>query len=609
MNEPKRRVIISSPSKHSVKKILKKMQGEKFMWAYFGEDVSRAISIEKMTGNKGQSLEISGMLQETAKLLRQPYIDYIGNLSLQKNSLEWWAGRLSEKNPYVSKTFLHACYIKVCIDILKEYPDEPLVLFVEKEAVGRSVIKNLPVGKLVKSFRELAHGALKDFKEFVLYRGWFLLNNLHRIVISKHVYNMQKRIKSREPLTLIHTFVDRRSFDEKGAYHESYFGKLPYYQRKSGKNIAIIPYIWGTVPYRKTIDNMAKSEQVFLVPHAFISVLDIFRVFFSTLVSKPKKATFAKFENMDISEIIHEDLKDDWVGMRMASDLLFYCLIKRLSRRRLSIDTVIYTYENHTWEKVLRVALQEFYPSAYLIGYQHSTFSMMHLNSFFSKRESNITPLPDRIVTSGQHDWDVFIQSGYPEELIVRGGAIRYAHLFESKMNVKRSKGGRPVVLVTPSISRFEALELIWKVFRAFGHRSEFKVVIKCHPMMPWEKISEDLKIRFPENFIISNMPISELLKESDALLYTGSTTCIEAMAAGVPAVHVKSDFSIDLDPLDFDPEARLSASNPEEIVKCVEATASMSEEELSKKRKMWDSVVKDLFGNVNDSVYRLFSR
>ena len=609
MNEPQRRIcLISSPSKRSVKKILKKMDGNKFRWAYFGEDVSKAISIDEMIRDKGQRLEIAGLLQETARSLRQPYIDYIGELSLKKKSLTWWAGRLSEKNPYVSKTFLHACYIKVCIDILKEYPDESLVLFVEKEVVRRGILENLPVGKLVKSVGESAREALEDLKKFVLYRGWFLLNNLYRIAISRHVYNMQKRIKSREPLTLIHTFVDRRSFDEKGAYHESYFGKLPDYLRKSGKNTAIIPYIWGTVPYRKTIDNMAKSEQVFLVPHAFISVLDIFRVFFSTL-SKPKKAAFAKFENTDISEIINEDLKDDWVGMRMASDLLFYYLIKRLNGQRVSIDTVIHTYENHTWEKVLRVALREFYPSAYLIGYQHSTFSMMHLNSFFSKRESNIVPLPDRIVTSGQHDWDVFIRSGYPAERIVRGGAIRYAHLFESKMNVKRLKGERPVVLVTPSISRFEAVELIWKVFRAFEHRSEFKVVIKCHPMMPWEKISGDLKIRFPEHFVISNRPISELLKESDALLYMGSTTCIEAMAAGVPAVHVESDFSIDLDPLDFSPEARPCARNPGEVVGCVDEAIAMDEEELSAKRKSWNRIVSDSFGEVDESVYRLFLR
>jgi predicted glycosyltransferase len=126
---------------------------------------------------------------------------------------------------------------------------------------------------------------------------------------------------------------------------------------------------------------------------------------------------------------------------------------------------------------------------------------------------------------------------------------------------------------------------------------------------LPFEEISGYLNIELPEHFTVSKRPIVELLRESDVLLYTGSTTCVEAIAAGVPPVHVESDLSIDLDRLDFDPGIRASARDPGEIVKCVEAAVSMSEEELSKKRKIWDSVVKDLFGSVDDSVYRMFSR
>jgi len=612
MNEfGQRTCIISPPSKRSVKKILKKMNGRKFKWAYLGEDVSRAISIDEMIRDKGERIETAEMLQGTARSLRQPYIDYIGKLSLERNSLTWWAGRLSEKNPYVSKTFLHACYIKVCADILKKYPNESLVFLVEKRAVRRAILKNLSTSNLkhIESEGESIREALNDLKEFIMYKGWFLLNNIYRIAISKYAYCMQKRAKLRKPLVLIHTIIDRRSFDEKGSYHESYFGRLPDHLKKSGKNVIVVPHVWGTVPYQKTVDNMAKSENVFLVPHAFLSVGDIFSAFFTTLANTPKKTVFPRFVDMDISELVYEDLKNDWIGMRVASDMLFYYLVKRLKEKQLHLDTVIYTFENQSWEKVLCSAVRKFYPSADLIGYQHSAFSLMHLNHFFSRYESNIVPLPDRIVTTGRHAKDIFIESGYPAEKVAQGGAVRYVYLLGSKMSTKRWNKDKPIILVTPSIESSEAVELIWKTFKAFRHRSEYKVVIKCHPVMPFEKISGHLNIKFPEHFVISNTPVAELLKESNVLLYTDSTTCVEAIATGVPPVHVESDLSIDLDKLDFNPGARASARSAEEIVKRVEDVISMDERELSRKRKIWNGVVGNMFGKVDDSVYRLFSR
>ena len=603
--------VISSSSKRSVKKILKKKKGRKFKWVYLGEDVYRAILLDEMIHDKGQRVGTTEMLQETAMELRQPYIDYIGELSLKKNSLMWWASSVSEKSPYRSNAFLHICYVKICADILKKYPDEPIVFFIEEKAMRQTILENMPTDNFehLKDTRESVRGALKDLKEFILYKGWFLLSNIYRIAIAKYAYRMQRRVGSRGPSSLIHTWVDRRSFDQRGAYRESYFGELPNYLKKSGENVILGPRILSTVPYRETINNMAKSKHVFLVPHAFLSIWDVISVFFTTLANKPKKRRCPKFEHMDISGIIREGLKNDWIGAYVAFDLLLYHFVRCLKEKQFLVDTVIYPYENQIWEKVLCTAMREFYPSAYLIGYQHSVISRMYLNYFFSKRETGIMPFPDRIVANGRHPKDAFVESGYPKEKVVQGGAVRYAYLLEPKMITRRRKKGKSVILVTPSISKFDAVELIWKVFKAFEHRGEYKILIKCHPDMPFEKISGHLNIKLPEQFTVSDDPVAELLGGSDVLLYTYSTTCVEAIAAGVPAVHVESDFSIDLDPLDFYPRARLSARNPEEIVKKVEEAITMDKKELSRKRKIWGGVVRNMFGRVDDSVYRLFSR
>jgi len=587
------------------------MRGRKFKWIYLGENVFEAIAIEGEIRDKGQRLEIAKLLQEAAKSLRQPYIDYIGKLNRENKSLRWWASSVSERSPYNSKTFLHSCYIKTCTDILKKYPDESFVVFVEKRAVRQSLLKNIEDrnlehrGEFMESFR----GAFRNLRHFILYKGWFLLSSVYRTVTAKYAYRMQKRFIPQRSLVMIHTWVDKRSFDEKGAYRESYFGKLPEYLKKHSKNVVIVPHILGTVPYRETVNKMVKSDLVFLLPHSSLSVSDVFKVFFETLVNKPKKAVFLRFENIEISELIFEDLKNDWNGARVAFDLLIYHFVQRLKEKRIPIDTVIYPYENQIWEKVLCAAMRRFYPSAYLVGYQHTTIYKMYLNYFLSKHEVDILPFPNKIITNGRRYKKVLTESGYPEGKVVQGGAIRYAYSLKPSAHEDRKKVDKHVVLVTPSVGEADAVELIWKVLKAYGSRDEYKVIIKCHPTMPFERISKRLKVELPRHFSISDRSVVDLLKESDVLLYTYSTTCVEAIAAGVPVVHVESDFSVDLDPLDFDPEARPSARNPEEIVKRVEEAIAMDEKELSRKRKIWSSVVESLFGKVDDSVYRLFSR
>jgi hypothetical protein len=591
-----------------VKKILKKMKGRRFRWIYLGEDVFDVISIEGEIRGQGQKFEITELLQEVARSLRQRYIDYIGKLNRENKSLRWWASSVSERSPYNSKTFLHSCYIKTCMDILKKYPNESFVIFVKKRAVRKSLIKNVETVNLehIEEFGESFRETFRNMGQFILYKGWFLVSSFYRMATAKYAYGMQKRIIPPSP-TLINTWVDKRSFDEKGAYRDSYFGKLPEYLKNNNKNVVIVPHVLGTIPYREAVAKMVGSDLVFLVPHSFLSISDVFGVFFEILANKPKKSAFPRFENIEISDLIFDDLKNDWNGARVAFDLLIYRFVRRLSEKGIPVDTVIYPYENQIWERVLCAATRRFYPSAYLIGYQHTTIYKMYLNYFLSKHEVGVLPFPDKVITNGRRYKEVLTESGYPEGKVVQGGAIRYAYLLKPSVHEERKKGDKRVILVTPSISESDAVELIWKVLEAFRSHTEYKVIIKCHPAMPFERISKRLKVELPKHFFVSDGPVADLLKGSDVLLYTYSTTCVEAIAAGVPVVHVEPDLSIDLDPLEFDPEARLSARNPEEIVKRVEEAIAMDEKELSKKRETWSGVVRGLFGKVDDSTYRLF--
>ena len=91
-------------------------------------------------------------------------------------------------------------------------------------------------------------------------------------------------------------------------------------------------------------------------------------------------------------------------------------------------------------------------------------------------------------------------------------------------------------------------------------------------------------------------------------LLYTSSATSIEALSAGVPVLHVESDFIIDRDNLsDFPASIRQSAKNGDDIVAKTKEILEKDKKVLSEQRIMWEDMVNEIFGPVDESVFDLF--
>jgi len=602
--------------KTSVHKVLRQLKGSDFRWAYLGEDVSRAIAIEQQLMDRGQRIEIAEELQKVAQSLRQPYINYIGKLSLKNNSILWWIGSLSEKNNWVSKTFLYACYIRLFQTVLNSSGQETLIFFSENKALRKCLVKNAPDPHKweILYFESLAHtilGTLRNALGIIIHKGYFVLNYTYRLLLARYYRLNQipgKKLPEGKGFILIHNWVDQRSFDADGGYHDSYLGGLAYHLRDKGRNVIIAPGILSTVSYNQTLKKMVRSGENFLAPESFLKISDIFRTLVKTTINHPPKRVYPRFESIDVSEIIDDDFRNDWQGTRTALSLLLYEVVKRWKNARIPIDTFIYPYENHVWEKAYCIALRRFYPSTKIVGYQHATVPKMLLNHFFSKDELPILPFPDKVITSGKYFERLFKESGFPPEKVICGGAIRYAGLVNrgKKSSRKKDTSSKPVILVTPSIDKNEAVELVWKVLQAFGQTDKYKIILKFHPVMPYTNITRALGL-LPKHFIISDKPVSDLLKKADILLYTYSATSIESLSLGVPVLHVGSEFMIDLNTSDFPPGIRRSAKSKDDILKMTEEILKTDGKGLSEQREMWQDTVADIFGPVDESMFDLF--
>lgn len=621
-------ILVCSPTKRSIKKITKVIENDDSDWAYLGEDVTNALAVEEWIGARGKRIDISERLQETANSLRQPCIDYIGKLSVQHNSMLWWAGSLSEKNHFISKTFLYSCYIKVALSLLESHRQDNLILFVENRSLRLSLIDNISdisgydVLHIEQKFSRVFE-LLTDRVEFIIKHGWFVLNNIYRILLTQYIYNhslnkidfSSGKGASEDDLTLIHTWVDKRSFTENNDFQDAYFGTLSKYMVKNGKSVVIIPYILHTVSYAKTIKKLMNCKEHFIIPSAHLRISDVLSALIKTL-KKPGKKSYSQFENIDISDIIHLNQVNDWKDARLTSNLLVYDVVRNLKRQKLSIDRFIYPHENHTWEKMYCIAFREYFPDTNLLGYQHSTISKMYLMYSISQYEHEIVPFPDFIITNGKYFKNILVDSGYESDKLVIGGAIRYEYITDMiKQPIQPKKHDdsekKVKILVAASIDKNESCELLQKVLGAFGNHNIYDIILKFHPLMPYQRIANEMHTTtLPEHFIVSTESINTLLNECDILLYKTTTTCVEALATGVYPIHIKSSYIIDCDILDSVPDGiHTSIKTEDELLLSVKELSEMDSDELLKRRNEGKSVAKDLFGAVDENVYDIFMK
>lgn len=68
-----------------------------------------------------------------------------------------------------------------------------------------------------------------------------------------------------------------------------------------------------------------------------------------------------------------------------------------------------------------------------------------------------------------------------------------------------------------------------------------------------------------PEIFSFSSKPISILFEKANLVIYCDSAASVEAASLGIPLLHIKSDFTIDINIFE-DVEIIPSVSSPQQI-------------------------------------------
>lgn len=537
------------------------------LWIYLGENVPFALELEELFGTVLQKIEIGDELQKTAKESRQEYIDYIGTLS-QVHDLNWWLTSVSEKNPFISDIFLHFCYVKICMQFMERF-DEDLLIVCESPALMVSLKNNLEnffpcTVKCITQPLSFIISAVKTCTERLRNKLWFLIRNTGRKMVAQYYFLKKSRVHSgnnnREYIA-IHSWADGRSFTGTDTYREIYFGNLRDELEKKGCNVLYLVHVLPTMVYLRAVRELLCRDYDGVLFEEFYSYADILRALVTLYTKQPCPKSIPLFMGMDVCAIVVHEFGKDRIITRAEQSFLCYFAGRNLCRH-FRVHTFTYIFENHMWEKMFCAGIKGEDRQTRTVGYQHSGVNSMFTCYAVSKFEKEWMPLPDLIIASGSAAREQLIASGFNPESIVVGGALRYSHLTEEMPSSHRGAGN--TILVALSASLNSSMELTYKALLAFGSADDLSIIIKAHPIAPFEKIAQFLP-PFPEHFHLSDKPITDLLRTSDLVLYSESTVCVEALAHNVPIIHIKSDFKIDLNLLE-DVAWVPSLSSPDEI-------------------------------------------
>ena len=617
---------IVPPGKRHLRRVLGGSAGRIVTWAYIGQDPRPFHQTKAFIAGRAAFLDIGTQFQHAAAALREPYLTLLYDIGREVNTFRWWTSSISYRSGYHSTTFQQAAYLKVGLDLATNWQGPGSLLLVASDsAVRQAIRRNLAtVDRNSEQGKISVYGAtadppwrlLWDTVRMLVHRAYFLLREGRRVVGCRRHFPAPGT--ARGASVVLFCRLNQSNFPRGEQFHTSFFGDLAAQVKKVGHSLAIVPLIAHGLSYQEALHQLKASDTDMLVPHRFIGLRDLIRGVLVTLNRPPLPRAIPRLSGLDISPLLKHERLSDWISNQAADAYLIGALIRKWADSGFSVGRAIYIYENQPWERAICWEARQSMPDTMLVGYQYGRVPHLLLNWYLAPGGEREAPLPHRVVTGGAYAARQ-ISEGYKPGSLITGGALEMQDFLRLRKNGSAGEAQqnhsapiapvkkRPVVLVAPSIGPEEAAELVDMAGRIFNPEDDIDVIIRCHPTMPFERVRPLIDGPLPECVEVSDAPSSELMKQSSVMIYTSSTICVQALALGLPVVHLRTRFDLDMDPLEQTPDARLEATTSEELRERVLWVVEHKQEYVAEHREQWSRLVDDIYGPVTEQTYRAF--
>jgi len=537
---------------------LSKTKGNNKICYYLSYDNDYLINLRDKVPNHIEINNLSGMFDEALQEIKEPYLELMGQINKKFDSLEWWGSVIASKNSESTPLLKYIVYLFCAKRILTDN-DSDVIFIVDSQALSGCIsiiASNLDFHVINR--RSKLNIYLQLFRNWV----WHLLKILYffitviqdRIYAFKYLKPLSPTIpKKYKKRVIIRSWVTEGNFDENNRFHDRNFGMLPGWLKSKDYDVWIMPTLFNLSMSRKELYSILKfQKQKYLFLHHYLTISDYYQALKSSINIIKNRVDNMEILNINVSPIINEVIQTNGFDISLCISNLCYNMLRRLSEKGTDIHYFYYAFECNPTEKQFILGCRKYFPDSNIYGYQHTTFFPNQLAYHFSKEEINFHPFPDKIICSGPIYLKLFEEAGFPPEMLVLGGNLRFTSVYKksTNKNLYKLKEKRNILLPL-TFSYSLALDLFLKVKDLLEDISIYNIWIRNHPLLLKKKITVMLEKVGIENYnFLDDGIIQDWLPQINVLISNGgSITIVEAVVMGTPIIRVIPDQDIFYDP------------------------------------------------------------
>lgn len=547
----------------------------------------------------GVVISTDALISRLRREVLPQYIAYLAALNTINDSLRWWLLNFTGKSALSTEIYEKIFFAALARRVIRDVPQDTVVFVGDDIDVAHQVqdwssALDIDVTVAIRRSRPF-RAFLKERTPCLLV--YQFLRSWRMQLISKALH--RPTFHPNTGYTIISTIFSGQSFSSGPGYRDTYFGALVPYLRARGVPTLLMGIVFE--PYGKTLRRVraAVSDAQVTTVNAWARFGDLcasLAVCFFSRFASFSYDTQVSVEGMQPTLLVRNMVRRSFWGRECFINNDLYCAVRCMAHT-VTLERVIYPFENRGWEKMLVLALRRYSPKTKIIGFQHSAITPRHTEYMFGVGER--LPLPDIVCTQGEITRDILESNNVPPGLLRTGCDLRGQGPGISATRQKPGAIRRVLVILSTSQADYHRMV---EFMQAACAGLPVHMIFRAHPEIP---LSAELRARItamPDGSISTEKMLEDAFSASDIVVYNSSTTvAVRAVASGLPVVFVDDRGIIDPDPLFGLQDMKWRIEDPRQFAEVITAIDALPGDEYAIRQERARAYTRRYFIPVTD--------
>jgi hypothetical protein len=555
--------------------------------------------------------ELCSAFDDIAYSRRGAFNEMVSALSVpNREDLDWWVQGPASRNTFASPFFHYYC----CLHFIRHLIDRGEFRF-RRVIVDSSIMRRL-VERLVRDagirhcgIHVTLNARLIRIKHEYLATPVLFVRRLVQYFLARSTRKSAANATPVMPVVLIDTFVTPAYVNDDRWYGALWANLTDAMKRET----FFVPTMVMTPlkSMRIVYGSLRAGARNCLVKDDYLKMEDI--VFAFQHKGRIRNLSITPFSVLgyDVSDLVREELTTNRDVLTTAESILTYRFIKRLSQADVKVRLSIDWFEGQVIDKAWNLGVKHYYPDAKRVAYRAFESFPFYLCSYPTPIERDAGVIADVIAVQGRGTIST-VREFLPDLDVMVIPSFKSQHVWQCDLSTPRDNTIFTVLVALP-ISIQVSVRIVERLIEA--HRSAelmhkpIRYVVKPHPASA-ANIASRLLSKIPEAFTLSQeTSFLRLLAEANLLITEASSTCLEALACGVPVIIMGNDEGLTYDPVpNAVPEYlyRKIRTNPE-LVEAIKYYKNMPPEVSARQRMDAAKIREEYFEPITMSAIERF--